>query len=118
MLGGTSSASGKGSNKSVKMVQSTVRDDPMSYLHSSDDSDEESKIKSIRVSYEGSRPRRALVEVQGIPAYGIVDTGADISIMGAKLFKTIAAAIKMKKRRPWISLPLAMTISRFSWMGS
>ncbi|XP_064398966.1 uncharacterized protein LOC135345475 [Halichondria panicea] len=74
------------------------RNDPMACLYTSSDSDSDSDVKLIRVPYEGSHPRRALVEVQGIPAYGVVDTGADISIMGAELFKTVAAATRMKKR--------------------
>ena len=73
-------------------------DNPLSYLQSSDDSDVDPQCKVVRVPFEGSRPRSVLVEVQGVPAVGIVDTGADISIMGADLFKTIAAATKMKKR--------------------
>ncbi len=49
----------------------------MTYLYTSDsDSDVNSDVKLERVPYEGSHPRRALVEVQGIPAYGVVDTGA------------------------------------------
>ena len=53
----------------------------MVYLYSSE-SEDESQVKLIRVPYEGSRPCRALVEVQGVPAYGVVDTGADITMSG------------------------------------
>ncbi len=34
----------------------------------------------------------------GTGFYGVVDTGADISIIGAELFKTIAAATRLKRR--------------------
>ena len=47
---------------------------PMAYLYTSDsDSDVDSDVKLVRVPYEGSHPRRALVKVQGIPAYGVVE---------------------------------------------
>ena len=36
--------------------------------------------------------------VQGIPAREVIDTGADITIIGSELFKTIAAATHMKKK--------------------
>ena len=36
---------------------------------------------------KGSRQRCASVEVQGVGAWGVVDTGADIMIMGGELFK-------------------------------
>ena len=46
----------------------------MAYLYTSDsDSDVDSDVKLVRVPYEGSHPRRALVKVQGIPAYGVVE---------------------------------------------
>ena len=34
------------------------------------------------------------MQVQGVPT----DTGADITIMGGKLFKKVAAAARLKKR--------------------
>ena len=70
-------------------------EDPVTYLYSSD---EDSQVGLVRVPFEGSKPQKALVEVQGIPAMGIIDTGADITIMGPELFKTVAAATRMKKR--------------------
>ena len=39
------------------------------------------------------------MELAGVPASGIVDTGADITIMGPELFKKVAAVAKLKKRR-------------------
>ena len=84
----------------TKLVQtsSDVTDqeseDPVTYLYSSD---EDSQVGLVRVPFEGSSPQKALVEVQGIPAMGIIDTGSDITIMGPELFKTIAAATRMKK---------------------
>ena len=40
---------------------------------------------------------RANVEVQGVGALGVVDTGADIMIMGGELFKKVAAVARLKK---------------------
>ena len=42
----------------------------------------------------------AKVEIQGVPVYGILDTGADITIIGGKLFKLIAtkATPRLKKK--------------------
>ena len=48
---------------------------------------------------EGSKSQTALVEITGVPAYGIVDTGADITIIGPKLFKKVAMFAKLKKRK-------------------
>ena len=42
--------------------------------------------------------------IQGVPAYGIIDSGADITIMGGVLFKKVAAVAKLKKqdlKRPY-----------------
>ena len=46
----------------------------------------------------GSHPMCAPVEIQGVPAYGIVDTGADISIIGGNLFKKVASVARLRKR--------------------
>lgn len=36
--------------------------------------------------------------IQGVLAYGIVDSGADITIIGGELFKKVAAVARLKKR--------------------
>ena len=38
------------------------------------------------------------MQIRGVPAWGIVDSGADITIVGKQLFQTIAAVSKLKKR--------------------
>ena len=45
----------------------------------------------------GSHPMCARVEIQGVPAYGIGDTGADISIIGGNLFKNVATVARLRK---------------------
>ena len=47
---------------------------------------------------KGSLPHTAKVLIQGVPAEGIIDSGADITIMGAKVFCTVATAARLKKR--------------------
>ena len=71
--------------------------DPISFLFSSS-SDSEGEVCQVRVMYEGSQPRYADVLIQGVPAKGMIDTGADITIMGAELFKLVAAAAHLRKR--------------------
>ena len=53
---------------------------------------------AIRVQDEGSKPRCARVLVQGVPAYGIVDTAADITIIGGDLFRKVASVARLKKK--------------------
>ena len=36
--------------------------------------------------------------VNGVPTFGLVDSGADISIIGEDLFQKLAAWAKLKKR--------------------
>ena len=82
------------SGANMKMVKAS--DDPVSYLHSSSESEEEG-IRLVRVKDRGSRPRTVTVELQGVPVKGVVDSGADITIMGAEVFKKVAAAAHLKK---------------------
>ena len=59
--------------------------DPMSFLFS-DDSDQD-HCKQIVVKDNGSRSVCMPLQMEGVPVYGLVDTGADITIIGAQLFK-------------------------------
>ena len=54
-------------------------------------------MKQVCVPDCGSRPHLARVDIHGVPADGIVDTAADITIMGGKLFALVAAAVKLCK---------------------
>ena len=53
-------------------------------------------MRLVRVVDKGSLPHTAKVLIQGVPAEGII--GADITIMGAKVFRTVATAARLKKR--------------------
>ena len=52
----------------------------------------------MRVNDKGSCPQLAGVEIQGVTAQDIIDSGADISIMGGELFKRVAAVARVKRR--------------------
>ena len=64
------------------------QDNPLDYLLS--DSDGTDKVRQVRVHDKGSRPHCAHVNVQGVPMSGVVDSGADITIMGGDMFKRVA----------------------------
>ena len=68
---------------------------PISLLFS--DSDGEG-VRQIRVTDSGSCSQLARVDIHGVPADGIVDTAADITIMGGKLFALVAATARLRKR--------------------
>ena len=69
---------------------------PENLLYS--DSDEgEANARAVRVQDGGSRSQCIKVEVQGVPAYGLIDTGADITIIGGELFKRVATIARLKK---------------------
>ena len=55
-------------------------------------------VKTLRIADKGSIPQCVRVQVQGVPAYGLIDSGADITIIGGTLFKKVAAVAKLRKR--------------------
>ena len=71
--------------------------DSLGFLQSDTDPEAE-EVKLIQVPVKGRQPRGAKVQVQGVPAWGIVVSGADITIIRKELFKTVAAVSKLKKR--------------------
>ena len=81
-------------NLKAKMV--TCSDDPLSFLES-DDELTPGRVDLVHIKDRGSKPRQATVSVQGVPASGIIDSGADITIIGPDLFKRVAAAAHLKK---------------------
>ena len=77
---------------SRKPIENTIID-PLSLLYSSD-----SDVNVVRVNDRGSKSQFAEVLIQGVPATGVIDTGADITIIGGGLFQKVAAAARLKKR--------------------
>ena len=84
-----------GAGTTTDTTQST---DPLRYLLP--DSDEEGVIRvaEVRMKAKGSRPQLVRVEISGVPLDGVVDTGADITIVGAEAFKRIATVAKLHRR--------------------
>ena len=83
---------------SSETAEESVRQlsDPLSLLYSSDS--DSGGVRQIRVSDHGSKPRYANILIKGVPAAGVVDTGADITIVNGALFAKIAAAARLKKK--------------------
>ena len=73
----------------------TTEMDPWDLLYSSDS---EGGVHQVRVEDEGSCPHKAAVDVQGVTALGVVDSGVDITIMNGELF-TVAARLRKKDFR-------------------
>ena len=74
----------------------SIDTDPIGYLYSSDS--EDSSINTVRVEDRGSRPRKVTVDLQGLPVMGVIDSGADITIMNGDVFKKVAAIARLKKK--------------------
>ena len=59
---------------------------------------EDDSVYQVRIADRGSEARSVKVEIQGVPAYGIVDSAADITIMGCKLFRKVASVARLRKK--------------------
>ena len=70
---------------------------PLTCLLSSSDS-EEGSVKIVHLQDGGSASRCVKVCVQGVPIYGLIDSGADISIIGGSMFKKVAATARLRKK--------------------
>ena len=70
---------------------------PLKYLLSDSD-DEKPHVGVIRIPDGGSKCQYAKVVVGGVPLYGIVDSGADITIMGSNAFKQVATVVEPQKQ--------------------
>ena len=80
------------------MKEETIVEDSLRYLLSDTDSKFEEDIKQVRVSDEGSKPQFVKVDVQGLHMYGVVDTGADNTIINGPMFKRVAAVARLHKQ--------------------
>ena len=67
-----------------------------SYLLSSNS---DSGVRQVRIDDEGSRQQHVEVLLAGVPVRGVIDSGADITIMGGELFCRVAAATRMKRKQ-------------------
>ena len=73
-------------------------DTPHTYLLLESDSSDKETVQRLPVDDQGSQPSGAHVNVQGVPIYGIVDSGADITIIGGDMFKKAATVARLWKR--------------------
>lgn len=62
------------------------------------DDEDGSRVDVVRVPDRGSHPRSARVDIQGVPSYGLVDSGSDVTIMGGDLLHKVAAVAKLRKK--------------------
>ena len=53
----------------------------------------------MRAGDKGSKLQKVTVDVLGVSTEGVVDTDANITIMGADLYKGVAAVAHLKKRK-------------------
>ena len=81
---------------STSKVREVKNMSPLSLLFS--ESEDEGDVKRVMVTDQGSRPQIARVDVQGVPADRVIDTAADITIMGGKLFALVASSARLRKR--------------------
>ncbi len=72
--------------------------DPQQYLLPDSDEEGVTRVTEVRVMDKGSRPQYVKVEIGGVPLDGVVDTAADITIVGAEAFKRIAFVAKLRRR--------------------
>ena len=70
---------------------------PLDLLKSSSDDEASESVHQVRVQDKGSRPQCIRIQLQGVPVYGIIDSGADISIIGGDLLRCVASAAHLKK---------------------
>lgn len=67
-------------------------------LYSSSDDETGVDVRQICISNKGSHAQCVRVLIQGVPVYGIVDSGTNITIIGSGLFRKVAATAKLRKR--------------------
>ena len=60
---------------------------------------EDSEIGQIRINDQGGQQQYVDVLIEGVIARGVVDSGAEITIINGKLFGRIAAVARLKKSR-------------------
>ena len=61
------------------------------------DSDSDSEVRQVRIADCGSKPQYADVQIENIPARGVIDSGLDITIMGGELFRHVATVARLRK---------------------
>ena len=87
-------------NKNIADVEDSKKNEtgevPLEFLLS--DSEEDDAVCQVRISDKGSESQCVRVLIQGVPSVGLVNTAADITIIGGDLFKKVASVARLKKR--------------------
>lgn len=71
---------------------------PCAILLSDSEEGDSVEVNQVHVDDRGSVHQQVKVVMGGVPAVGMVDTGADLTIIGGSLFKQIAAVGRLHKR--------------------
>lgn len=74
----------------------SVAPELLSHLNS-DSEYSDDQLRQVRISDQGSRQQHADVLIEGVPAKGVIDSGAEITVIDWKLFGHIAAVACLKK---------------------
>ena len=61
---------------------------------------EEGDVRQVRIIDKGSHPRCVQVLVEGIPTMGVMDSGADITIMGGDLLIEAGSSSSENWKKP------------------
>ena len=69
--------------------------EPMDFLYLLDSDD--GNVCIVRVEDKDSKPSIVMVEIHGVPARGIIDSGTDITIINGDLFQRVATVARLKK---------------------
>ena len=85
-------------NRSRRKKGATQDPAPEELLLSSSEDEQPTQVNTVRIMDQGSVPQCVKVQIQGVPAYGLIDSGADITIIGGSLFKKVAAVARLRKR--------------------
>ena len=78
--------------KQANMIRSVL--DPTDFLYSLDSDD--GNVCVVRVEDKDSKLCIVMVDVHGVPARGIIDSGADITIINGDLFQRVATVACLK----------------------
>ena len=68
------------------------------YFSTDEEDDSDPQLYQVWVTDKGSHAHCARVEVQGVPMYSIIDSGADITIIRGTLFKCVATIAWLRKQ--------------------
>ena len=87
---------GKKNTAARTNVITSVETNPTDLLYSSDSEDR--NVNIVCIEDKGSQPRKVTVDLQGLRVSGVIDSGADITIMNGDVFKKVAAIARLSKR--------------------